>query len=134
MRVGIKNPVRGSSHTNKVGAFTANPIIRNIVGQSKSGFNIRQIMDEGKILVINLSRGLIGEDNAAILGSLLVTKVQLAAMSRADIPDINDRRQFYLYVDEFQNFATDSFATILSEARKSGLNLTVARINITDAT
>lgn len=111
---------------NKVGAFTANPIIRNIVGQSKSGFNIRQIMDESKILVINLSRGLIGEDNAAILGSLLVTKVQLAAMSRADIPDINDRRQFYLYVDEFQNFATDSFATILSEARKYGLNLTVA--------
>lgn len=111
---------------NKVGAFTANPIIRNIVGQSKSGFNIRQIMDEGKILVINLSRGLIGEDNASILGSLLVTKIQLAAMSRADIVNIEDRRPFYLYVDEFQNFATDSFATILSEARKYGLNLTVA--------
>jgi hypothetical protein len=111
---------------NKVGAFTANPIIRNIVGQPKSGFNIRQIMDEGKILVINLSRGLIGEDNAAILGSLLVTKIQLAAMSRADIVELSDRRQFYLYVDEFQNFATDSFATILSEARKYGLNLTVA--------
>lgn len=111
---------------NKVGAFTANPIIRNIIGQPKSTFNIRQIMDEGKILVVNLSKGLIGEDNAAILGSFLVTKIQLAAMSRSDIPNIEDRRPFYLYVDEFQNFATDSFATILSEARKYGLNLTVA--------
>ena len=111
---------------NKVGAFTANPIIRNIIGQPKSTFNIRQIMDEGKILVVNLSKGLIGEDNAAILGSFLVTKIQLAAMSRSDIANIEDRRPFYLYVDEFQNFATDSFATILSEARKYGLNLTVA--------
>ena len=111
---------------NKVGAFTANPIIRNIIGQPKSTFNIRQIMDEGRILIVNLSKGLIGEDNAAILGSFLVTKIQLAAMSRSDIPDIRDRRPFYLYVDEFQNFATDSFATILSEARKYGLNLTVA--------
>lgn len=111
---------------NKVGAFTANPVIRNIIGQPKSTFNIRQIMDEGKILVVNLSKGLIGEDNASILGSFLVTKIQLAAMSRSDIPDIKDRRPFYLYVDEFQNFATDSFATILSEARKYGLNLTVA--------
>ena len=111
---------------NKVGAFTANPVIRNIIGQPKSTFNIRQIMDEGKILIVNLSKGLIGEDNASILGSFLVTKIQLAAMSRSDIPDIKDRRPFYLYVDEFQNFATDSFATILSEARKYGLNLTVA--------
>jgi hypothetical protein len=111
---------------NKVGAFTANPIIRNIIGQPKSTFNIRQIMDDGKILVVNLSKGLIGEDNAAILGAFMVTKVQLAAMSRQDIPNIEDRRPFYLYVDEFQNFATDSFATILSEARKYGLNLTVA--------
>lgn len=111
---------------NKVGAFTANPIIRNIIGQPKSTFNIRQIMDEGKILVVNLSKGLIGEDNAAILGAFLVTKIQLAAMSRSDIARIEDRRPFYLYVDEFQNFATDSFATILSEARKYGLNLTVA--------
>ncbi len=111
---------------NKVGAFTANPVIRNIIGQPKSTFNIRQIMDDGKILIVNLSKGLIGEDNAAILGSFIVTKVQLAAMSRQDIPDIKDRRPFYLYVDEFQNFATDSFATILSEARKYGLNLTVA--------
>lgn len=111
---------------NKVGAFTANPVIRNIIGQPKSTFNIRQIMDEGKILIVNLSKGLIGEDNASILGAFMVTKIQLAAMSRSDIPDIKDRRPFYLYVDEFQNFATDSFATILSEARKYGLNLTVA--------
>ena len=111
---------------NKVGAFTANPIIRNIIGQPKSTFNIREIMDDGKILIVNLSKGLIGEDNAGILGSFLVTKIQLAAMSRSDIPRIEDRRPFYLYVDEFQNFATDSFATILSEARKYGLNLTVA--------
>jgi hypothetical protein len=111
---------------NKVGAFTANPVIRNIVGQPKSTFNIRQIMDEGKILIVNLSKGLLGEDNSSILGSLLVTKIQLAAMSRSDIPNIEDRVPFYLYVDEFQNFATDSFATILSEARKYGLNLTVA--------
>ncbi len=111
---------------NKVGAFTANPVIRNIIGQPKSTFNIRQIMDQGKILIVNLSKGLIGEDNAGILGSFIVTKIQLAAMSRSDIPDVKDRRPFYLYVDEFQNFATDSFATILSEARKYGLNLTVA--------
>lgn len=119
---------------NKVGAFTANPVIRNIIGQPKSTFNIRKIMDEGKILVVNLSKGLIGEDNAAILGSFLVTKIQLAAMSRSDIPDIKDRRPFYLYVDEFQNFATDSFATILSEARKYGLNLTVANQYISQMT
>lgn len=111
---------------NKVGAFVANPTIRNIIGQPKSTFNIRQIMDNGKILVVNLSKGRIGEDNAAILGAFLVTKIQLAAMSRSDIPNIRDRRPFYLYVDEFQNFATDSFAVILSEARKYGLNLTVA--------
>lgn len=110
---------------NKVGAFTANPLVRNIIGQPKSSFNIRQIMDEHKILIVNLSRGMVGEDNAALLGALLVTKVQLAAMSRADIP-AEQREPFYLYVDEFQNFATDSFATILSEARKYGLNLTVA--------
>jgi hypothetical protein len=119
---------------NKVGAFTANPIISNIIGQPKSTFNIREIMDEGKILIVNLSKGLIGEDNAAILGAFLVTKVQLAAMSRSDIPNIADRRPFYLYVDEFQNFATDSFATILSEARKYGLNLTVANQYISQMT
>jgi hypothetical protein len=111
---------------NKVGAFTANPIIRNIIGQPKSTFNIREIMDQGKILIVNLSKGLIGEDNASILGAFIVTKIQLASMSRSDIERVEDRRPFYLYVDEFQNFATDSFATILSEARKYGLNLTVA--------
>jgi len=111
---------------NKVGAFTANPIIRNIIGQAKSSFNIREIMDGRKILIVNLSRGLIGEDNAALLGALLVTKIQMAAMSRADIEDIDQRIPFYLYVDEFQNFATDSFTTILSEARKYALTLTVA--------
>jgi hypothetical protein len=111
---------------NKVGAFTANPMVRNIIGQPKGTFNIRKCMDEGKILIVNLSRGLVGEDNAAILGAMMVTKIQLAAMSRADIPRLEDRRPFYLYVDEFQNFATDSFATILSEARKYALNLTIA--------
>ena len=110
---------------NKVGAFVANPLIRNIVGQKKSAFNIRKLMDEGKILIVNLSRGQVGEDNAAILGALMVTKIQLAAMGRADMA-MEDRKPFYLYVDEFQNFATDSFAVILSEARKYGLNLTVA--------
>ncbi len=110
---------------NKIGAFTANPLVRNIIGQPTSSFNIRKIMDENKILIVNLSRGLVGEDNAAVLGALLVTKIQLAAMSRADMP-AESRTPFYLYVDEFQNFATDSFTTILSEARKYGLNLTVA--------
>ncbi len=110
---------------NKVGAFTANPVVRNIIGQTNSSFNIRSIMDEGKILIVNLNRGLVGEDNAALLGALLVTKIQLAAMSRADVR-AGKRTPFYLYVDEFQHFATDSFATILSEARKYGLNLTVA--------
>lgn len=111
---------------NKVGAFVANPLVRNIVGQPKSSFSIRQIMDEGRILIVNLSRGLVGEDNAAILGAMMVTKIQLAAMSRANIANIENRRPFYMYVDEFQNFATDSFSVILSEARKYGLNLTVA--------
>lgn len=110
---------------NKVGAFTANPLIRNIIGQPKSSMDLRKIMDEGKILIVNLSRGQIGEDNAGILGAMMVTKIQLAAMGRANIA-LEQRRPFYLYVDEFQNFATDSFAVILSEARKYGLNLTVA--------
>ena len=110
---------------NKVGAFTANPLVRNIIGQPKSTFNIRQIMDQGKILVVNLSRGLMGEDNAGVMGAMMVTKIQLAAMSRANVPEAQ-RRQFYLYVDEFQNYATDTFAVILSEARKYALNLTIA--------
>ena len=110
---------------NKVGAFIANPLIRNVLGQPRSAFDIRQLMDEGRILIVDLSRGRLGEDNASILGALIITKIQLAAMSRANIP-LAERRPFYLYVDEFQNFATESFAVILSEARKYGLYLTVA--------
>ncbi|MBI3261294.1 type IV secretion system DNA-binding domain-containing protein [Candidatus Berkelbacteria bacterium] len=111
---------------NKVGQFLSTTTIRNIVGQAKSSINIRQIMDNKKILLINLSRGKIGEDNSALLGAMLITKIQLAAMSRSDIPREKDRIDFFLYVDEFQNFATESFASILSEARKYRLNLTMA--------
>lgn len=110
---------------NKVGQFLSSPMIRNIVGQVKSTVNIRFMMDTGKIIVINLSKGKIGEDNSSLLGSMMITKFQLDAMSRADIAE-DKRRDFYLYVDEFQNFATDAFATILSEARKYKLNLTMA--------
>jgi len=110
---------------NKVGQFLSTPIIRNIVGQPKSTVDLRFAMDSGKIIIVNLSKGKIGEDNSAMLGSLLITKFQIDAMSRADTAE-KDRRDFYLYVDEFQNFATDSFATILSEARKYRLNLTIA--------
>lgn len=107
---------------NKVGQFTSSSTIRNIIGQPKSTMDIRKIMDEGKILLANLSTGRIGEDNSALLGAMLITKIQLAAMGRTNVTEA-DRRDFYLYVDEFQNFATDSFATILSEARKYRLNL-----------
>ncbi|MCF7917502.1 type IV secretion system DNA-binding domain-containing protein [Candidatus Gracilibacteria bacterium] len=110
---------------NKVGQFLSTPVIRNIVGQPKSTLDLRFAMDTGKIVIVNLSKGKIGEDNSSLLGSLLITKFQLDAMSRADIPE-KQRKDFYLYVDEFQNFATDSFATILSEARKYRLNLTMA--------
>ncbi len=113
---------------NKVGQFTANPIIRNIIGQSKSSFNIREIMDQRKILIINLSKGQVGEDSANLLGSMLITKIYLAAMSRADLREdaLNKLPNFYLYVDEFQSFANESFTDILSEARKYKLNLTMA--------
>jgi len=111
---------------NKVGQFLSTSIIRNVVGQPNSSINVRSILDDGKILLVKLTKGLIGEDNAALLGALIVTKIQLAAMSRADIADATQRKDFFLYVDEFQNFATDAFATILSEARKYGLCLTVA--------
>lgn len=111
---------------NKVGQFLSASIIRNIVAQVKSSINPRQIMDEGKIFIVNLSKGKIGEDNMRLLGGMIVTKMQLAAMERVDIPLETDRRDFYLFVDEFQNFATRSFANILSEARKYRLNLTVA--------
>ncbi|MBA4336831.1 hypothetical protein C0416_03595 [bacterium] len=110
---------------NKVGQFLASPIIRNIVGQPKSTVDLRFAMDRGKIVIVNLSKGKLGEDNSQLLGAMLITKFQIDAMSRADIPE-KDRKDFYLYVDEFQNFATDSFATILSEARKYKLNLTMA--------
>lgn len=110
---------------NKVGQFLSSSTIRNLVGQPKSTFNLNEIMDSGKIFLVNLSIGRIGEDNSKLLGSMIITKIQLAAMSRARIaPEL--RRDFYLYVDEFQNFATDSFATILSEARKYHLNLVLA--------
>ncbi len=110
---------------NKVGQFVTNPLIRNILGQPRSSVDMRKIMDERKILVVNLSKGKIGEDNAALLGAIIITKLQLSAMSRVDIPE-KDRKDFYLYVDEFQNFATDSFANILSEARKYHLCLVLA--------
>ncbi len=110
---------------NKVGQFVTNPLIRNILGQSRSAIDMRKIMDEKKILIVNLSKGKIGEDNSALLGAMIITKLQLAAMSRVDIPE-SARKDFYLYVDEFQNFATDSFANILSEARKYRLCLILA--------
>ncbi|MSR70806.1 hypothetical protein EXS62_02085 [Candidatus Kaiserbacteria bacterium] len=113
---------------NKVGQFTSNPLIRNIVGQPKSSFDIRRMMDEKKILIMNLSKGRVGEVNATLLGSMLVTKIYLAAMSRADVPAeaMQKLPNFYFYVDEFQNFANESFSDILSEARKYKLNLIIA--------
>lgn len=112
---------------NKVGQFTANPLIRNIVGQPKSSFDLRELMDQKKILIVNLSKGRIGEVNAQLLGSMIVTKLYLAAMSRADANEEELKRlpNFYLFVDEFQSFANESFADILSEARKYKLNLTI---------
>lgn len=115
---------------NKVGQFLSSSIIRNIVAQPKSTIDMKDIMDNGKILIINVSKGRIGEDNSALLGAMLITKLQLAAMDRAKIQE-QDRKDFYLYVDEFQNFATESFATILSEARKYRLNLIIAHQYIT---
>ena len=109
---------------NKVGQFVSNALIRNIIGQTKSTINMRKIMDDGKILILDLSKGRIGEDNSRLLGALLITKIQLAAMSRVDVPE-DARKDFYLYVDEFQNFATESFANILSEARKYRLCLII---------
>lgn len=110
---------------NKVGQIVANPLLRNILGQAKSPLKLRDVMDAGKVLLVNLSKGRIGDDASSLLGSLLVTAIQQAAMARADIPE-QSRADFYLNIDEFQNFATASFATILSEARKYRLNLTVA--------
>jgi len=110
---------------NKVGQFLSTSIIRNVVGQSKSTINVFDIMNEGKIFLVNVSKGRIGEDNSSLLGGMIITKIQLAAMERVRIAEA-ERKDFYLYVDEFQNFVTDAFAGILSEARKYRLNLTIA--------
>ena len=110
---------------NKVGQFVASSTIRNIVGQPKSTIDMDDILNNGKILLINLAKGKIGEDNSALLGAMMITKIQLTAMKRAYLPE-SERKPFYLYVDEFQNFATESFATIFSESRKYKLNLIVA--------
>lgn len=109
----------------KIGRFIENSMIRNIIGQEKSGFNLREVMDGKKILLANLAKGKIGEMNSNLLGLILVSKLQMAAMRRADLPE-DQRHDFYLYIDEFQNFITDSIATILSEARKYRLDLVVA--------
>ena len=110
---------------NKVGAFLSSPLVRNLVGQARSKLNFRALMGDGKILIANLPKGAIGEENQMLLGSLLITKLQLAAMERVSMPEAQ-RRDFHLYCDEFQNFATRSFVDILSEARKYRLNLTLA--------
>lgn len=110
---------------NKIGQLLTTIPIRNIVGQEKNSFNIRKVMDQGKILIVNLSKGKIGEDSCALLGALIVTQIQLAALSRADLPE-KERKSFYLYVDEVHSFLTMSFADILSEARKYGLHLVLA--------
>jgi hypothetical protein len=113
---------------NKIGQFTGNPLIRNIIGQSHSSFDIREMMDNRKILIINLSKGLVGETNMRLLGSMLTTRLFLGAMSRAEFTQekLHSLPNFYLYVDEFQNFANETFAEILSEARKYNLNLIIA--------
>ncbi|NQU77963.1 type IV secretion system DNA-binding domain-containing protein [Candidatus Falkowbacteria bacterium] len=109
----------------KVGRFVGNAMIRNIIGQNHSGFNFRDVMDQGKILLVNLSKGTTGEVNSNLLGLIIVSKLQMAALARADMPE-DQRKDFYLYIDEFQNFITDSISTILAEARKYKLNLTIA--------
>ena len=115
---------------NKVGQFISAPLIRNIIGQVRSAIDMQKVMDEGKILIVNLSKGRIGEDNSRLLGALMITKLQLAAMQRVDIPE-EKRRDFFLYIDEFQNFATESFVNILSEARKYRLALILGHQYIT---
>ena len=108
----------------KVGRFVENTMMRNIIGQQQSGFDVREVMDKGKILLVNLAKGRTGEVNASLLGMIIVSKLQMAALARADMPE-ESRKDFYLYIDEFQNFITDSISTILSEARKYRLNLIV---------
>lgn len=118
----------GAAIQNKIGQFTASPLIRNLIGQPKSSFDIRQAMDNQKILIVNLSKGRIGEQNTSLLGSMIITKIYLAAMSRADASParLAELPNFYFYVDEFQSFANESFANILSEARKYKLALVIA--------
>ncbi|MEK7091696.1 MAG: TraM recognition domain-containing protein, partial [Patescibacteria group bacterium] len=111
--------------TSKFDNFISNDYIRPIIGQTKSAFNFREVMDDGKILLVNLSKGKIGDLNSALLGMIVTGRILLAALSRENMAE-NDRRDFYLYIDEFQNYTTDSIATILSEARKYRLSLTVA--------
>jgi hypothetical protein len=117
----------------KFGPFVTNAQIRNIIGQTKSGFDFRKVMDEGRILLCNLSKGKLGDLNAQLLGMVMVSKLQMSAMSRVDIPE-EERRDFYLYVDEFQNFVTESFTSILSEARKYRLCLIIAHQYISQIT
>jgi hypothetical protein len=109
----------------KVGRFVENRMMRNIIGQPRSGFDFKKIMNEKKVLLVNLAKGKTGEVNSSLLGLIIVSKLQMAALARADIPQ-DQRHDFYLYIDEFQNFITDSIATILSEARKYRLNLIIA--------
>ena len=109
----------------KVGRFVENEMMRNIIGQPKSGFNLREIMDTKKILLVNLSKGKVGEMNSNLLGLIIVSKLQMAALARADMPE-EQRKDFFLYIDEFQNFITDSISVILAEARKYRLNLIMA--------
>ncbi|MFA5000606.1 MAG: type IV secretion system DNA-binding domain-containing protein [Candidatus Paceibacterota bacterium] len=117
----------GDAIKNKIGQFTANPLIRNIIGQTKSSFDLREAMDSKKILIVNLSKGQLGEQNANLLGGILITKIYLAAMSRAGVgAGISKLPYFYVFIDEFQSFVNDSFADILSEARKYKLSLTIA--------
>ena len=118
---------------NKVGQFLSASIIRNIVAQAKSAMNVRQVMDDEKIFIVNLSKGRIGEDASRLLGGLIITKIQMSAMERVDVPE-DQRNDFYMYVDEFQNFAVESFASILSEARKYRLNLIMAHQYIAQLT
>jgi len=110
---------------NKVDALLTDPLLYNILAQRRSSFDFREVMDRGKILICNVSRGRLGNENANLLGGLLLGRLEMAALSRADLP-VGRRRDFYLYVDEFQRFATRSFTAIFSEARKYGLNLAVA--------
>jgi hypothetical protein len=122
---GTKQAEHVSSTLNKIGRFLTNPVIRNIVAQSRSTFDFRTVMDQGKVVLVNLSKGQLGEDNSSLIGSVLVGKILIAAMSRSDI-SVDRRRPFHLIVDEYHSFATESFPTLQSEARKFGIDTVVA--------